>query len=102
MDAKVIEALSILKRYISDQPQIGIILGSGLGGLVEEIENPVSVRFEDIPHFPVSSVDGHRGEVLCGTLCGEAFWHFPAESTTMRVTPCSRSCFRSGSWPHLV
>ncbi len=70
MDAKVIEALSTLKRHISDQPQIGIILGSGLGGLVDEIENSVSVRFEDIPHFPVSSVDGHRGEVLCGTLCG--------------------------------
>jgi purine-nucleoside phosphorylase len=70
MDAKVIEALSTLKRHISAQPQIGIILGSGLGGLVDEIENSVSVRFEDIPHFPVSSVDGHRGEVLCGTLCG--------------------------------
>ena len=70
MDDKVIEAVSTLKRHISDQPQIGIILGSGLGGLVDEIENSVSVRFEDIPHFPVSSVDGHRGEVLCGTLCG--------------------------------
>jgi purine-nucleoside phosphorylase len=62
MDAKVIEAVSTLKRHISDQPHIGIILGSGLGGLLDEIENPVSVRFEDIPH--------HRGEVLCGTLCG--------------------------------
>jgi purine-nucleoside phosphorylase len=70
MHAKVIEAVTALKRHISDAPQIGIILGSGLGGLVDEIENPVSVRFEDIPHFPVSSVDGHRGEVLCGTLCG--------------------------------
>ena len=70
MHAKVIEAVTALRRHISDQPQIGIILGSGLGGLVDEIENPVSVRFEDIPHFPVSSVDGHRGEVLCGTLCG--------------------------------
>ena len=70
MDDKVFEAVSALKRHIRDQPQIGIILGSGLGGLVDEIENSVSVRFEDIPHFPVSSVDGHRGEVLCGTLCG--------------------------------
>ena len=70
MQTKVIEAVNALKRHICDQPQIGIILGSGLGGLVDEIENPVSVRFEDIPHFPVSSVDGHRGEVLCGTLCG--------------------------------
>ena len=70
MDAKVIEAVSYLKRHISDQPQIGIILGSGLGGLVDEIENAVSIRFEDIPNFPVSSVAGHRGEVLLGNLCG--------------------------------
>jgi purine-nucleoside phosphorylase len=70
MDDMVIEAVTALKNHIDYQPQIGIILGSGLGGLVDEIENSVSVRFEDIPHFPVSSVDGHRGEVLCGTLCG--------------------------------
>lgn len=70
MNEKVIEALNALKHHIRNQPQIGIILGSGLSGLVDEIKNPVSIRFEDIPHFPVSSVDGHRGEVLYGTLCG--------------------------------
>ena len=70
MNKKVIEAFTALKHHIDEPPQIGIILGSGLGGLVDEIENSVSVRFEDIPHFPVSSVDGHRGEVLCGSLCG--------------------------------
>ncbi len=46
------------------------MLGSGLGGLVDEIENAARIRFEDIPNFPVSSVDGHRGEVLFGNLCG--------------------------------
>jgi purine-nucleoside phosphorylase len=76
MDDKVTEAVAALKRHIDYQPQIGIILGSGLGGLVDEIENSVSVRFEDIPHFPVSSVDGHRGEVLCGTLCGACLHQF--------------------------
>ena len=70
MNKKVSEAFTALKHHIDEPPQIGIILGSGLGGLVDEIENSVSVRFEDIPHFPVSSVDGHRGEVLCGILCG--------------------------------
>lgn len=64
------EALSALKPHMGAPPQIGIILGSGLGGLVVEIENSVSVRFEEIPNFPVSSVDGHRGEVLFGNLCG--------------------------------
>jgi purine-nucleoside phosphorylase len=74
MDDKVIEAVTALKRYVDDQPQIGIILGSGLGGLVDEIENPVGTRFEDIPNFPVSSVAGHRGEVLCGILCGASLF----------------------------
>jgi purine-nucleoside phosphorylase len=74
MNEKVIEAVTLLNRHIPDQPQIGIILGSGLGGLVDEIENSVSIRFEDIPHFPVSSVEGHRGEVLCGTLCGASLF----------------------------
>ena len=74
MNEKIIEAVTTLKRYIPTQPKIGIILGSGLGGLVDEIENSVSVRFEDIPHFPVSSVEGHRGEVLCGTLCGASLF----------------------------
>lgn len=70
MNKKVIEALTALKQHIKEPSQIGIVLGSGLGGLVDEMENAVSVRFEDIPNFPVSSVAGHRGEVLFGNLCG--------------------------------
>ena len=70
MNKKIIEAVTALKQHIEEPPQIGIVLGSGLGGLVDEMENAVSVRFEDIPNFPVSSVPGHRGEVLFGNLCG--------------------------------
>jgi purine-nucleoside phosphorylase len=70
MNEKVTAALSFLKHRTDRRPKIGVILGSGLGGLIDQVENPVSIRFEDIPHFPVSSVDGHRGEVLLGDLCG--------------------------------
>lgn len=70
MSKKVIEAVNALKQHVDESPQIGIILGSGLGGLVDDIENAVRIRFDDIPNFPVSSVDGHRGEVLFGNLCG--------------------------------
>jgi len=52
MNEKVVEAVTALKRHIHYQPKIGIILGSGLGGLAEEIQDPVRVRFEDIPSFP--------------------------------------------------
>ena len=70
MNKKVIETLTALEQHVEEPPQIGIILGSGLGGLIDEIENAVRIRFEDIPNFPVSSVVGHRGEVLFGIFCG--------------------------------
>jgi purine-nucleoside phosphorylase len=70
MNEKVIEAAEALKLQIDYQPKIGIILGSGLGGLAAEIQNSVGIKFEDIPNFPVSSVDGHHGRVVCGDLCG--------------------------------
>ncbi len=74
MNAKIAEAAAALKRHIHFQPKIGIILGSGLDALTDEIEEAVRVRFADIPHFPVSSVDGHRGEVVAGRLCGASLF----------------------------
>jgi purine-nucleoside phosphorylase len=68
MNKKVIEAVTALKHQVHYQPNIGIILGSGLGGLTDDIQESISVRYEDIPNFPVSSVYGHRGEVICGYL----------------------------------
>jgi len=68
MDEKVIEAVAALKRRVCYRPNIGIILGSGLGGLTDDIQKSVSLRYEDIPNFPISSVHGHRGELICGYL----------------------------------
>ena len=70
MNENVIKAVEALKVHIDYQPKIGIILGSGLGGLAAEIQNSVSIKFEDIPNFPISSVDSHRGKVVCGDFCG--------------------------------
>jgi len=50
---------------------VGIILGSGLGGLVDEIEIHTSVDYHDIPHFPVSTVAGHKGRLIFGRLNGK-------------------------------
>ena len=74
MNAKIAEAVTVLKRHIPFQPKIGIILGSGLDGLADEIQEAVRVRFADIPNFPVSSVDGHRGEVVSGHLGGASLF----------------------------
>ncbi len=52
------------------QPQIALVLGSDLGAIVRDIKNPVKISYENIPHFPMASVEGHAGELVLGTLCG--------------------------------
>ena len=52
-------------------PQIGIILGSGLGSLADSIEDAVAIPYSEIPHFPVSTAIGHKSRLICGTLSGK-------------------------------
>jgi purine-nucleoside phosphorylase len=52
-------------------PEIGIILGTGLGGLVHEIEIQYTLPYESIPDFPVSTVEGHSGKLIFGMLGGK-------------------------------
>lgn len=52
------------------EPEIGLILGSGLGELADDIEDAVKIPYEDIPNFPVSTVKGHAGQLVYGTLSG--------------------------------
>lgn len=52
------------------RPELGMILGSGLGDLANEVENAVRIPYGDIPHFPVSTVHGHSGTLVLGTLEG--------------------------------
>ncbi len=52
------------------KPKVGIILGSGLGGLVNDIEGAQSIGYQDIPHFPASTVKGHAGKLVFGELAG--------------------------------
>ena len=72
MDKKTIEkSVQFLKTKFQQAPQIGLILGSGLGVLAEEIENPINIAYNDIPEFPVSTVEGHAGKLIFGTLNGK-------------------------------
>ncbi|OXM88134.1 purine-nucleoside phosphorylase [Paenibacillus rigui] len=52
-------------------PQIGLILGSGLGDMAKQVEQPVIIPYDEIPHFPVSTVEGHEGQFVIGTLEGK-------------------------------
>lgn len=65
---KIKESTEFLQRKTKSQPKIGIILGTGLGGLVNEIEIKHSISYEDIPNFPLSTVEGHSGRLIFGTL----------------------------------
>jgi purine-nucleoside phosphorylase len=67
---KVRRASDFLKEQYTDIPEIGLILGSGLGVLAEEIEQAVNVPYEKIPDFPVSTVEGHAGQFVFGILNG--------------------------------
>lgn len=69
---KIQEAKAFIEGRLNSQPEIGLILGSGLGSLADEIENPVVIPYNEIPHFPVSTVEGHAGELVVGTLMGKA------------------------------
>ncbi|GAB6087804.1 purine-nucleoside phosphorylase [Alkaliphilus crotonatoxidans] len=65
---KIQEAAEFLKKEVNGPLQIGLILGSGLGILADEIENPTAIPYNRIPHFPVSTVEGHAGELVFGKL----------------------------------
>ena len=68
---KIEESAKFLRTKVSDIPQIGIILGTGLGDLINYIENSQAIDYKDIPNFPVSTVEGHSGRLIFGTLGGK-------------------------------
>lgn len=74
MDKAYLDAIEKAVGYLRgkgvEQPEIGLILGSGLGELADEATDPVAIPYEDIPGFPVSTVEGHAGKLVYGTLGG--------------------------------
>ncbi len=64
-------AAEVIQEQINRQPRVGIILGSGLGSLAEAVENPVVIPYEEIPSWPVSTVEGHQGRLVIGLLEGQ-------------------------------
>ena len=75
MDPRI-EKIHTAADYVTDvlagrKPEIGIVLGSGLGKLADQIENPLVVPYKDIPGFPVSTAIGHKGNFIVGQLGGK-------------------------------
>lgn len=71
MIEKVSDAAKFLKEKGFDTPEVGIILGTGLGALAEDIEVDKEFVYSNIPHFPIATVEFHRGKLLYGTLEGK-------------------------------
>ena len=69
---KIHEALAYIRSSIDNaHPSAGIILGSGLGGLIDIIQKTAEISYSDIPHFTASTVEGHAGKFVFGTLAGK-------------------------------
>ncbi len=71
MIAKINEAVSYIQRIYNTTPVAGIVLGSGLGNFTDEMEISIEIPYADIPHFPVSTVEGHSGKLIFGKLGGK-------------------------------
>lgn len=68
---QITEGTAFIKSKTTLQPEIGIILGTGLGGLAKEIKVETTLSYKDIPYFPISTVETHEGKLLLGILGGK-------------------------------
>ena len=84
--------INIIRNHTDSKPKIGIILGTGLEGLANEIDIATTISYENLPHFPLSTVEFHSGKLLFGTLSGKDIiamqgrFHFYEGYTMQEIT----------------
>jgi purine-nucleoside phosphorylase len=66
------EAAGFVRERIAVHPRVAVVLGSGLGSFAESIEHPVAIAYQDIPHFPRPTVEGHSGRLIIGSVADTA------------------------------
>lgn len=71
MKEELLEAFEYIRKHYKKSPEIGIVLGTGLRGLVDEIEVEKTLAYNFIPHFPISTVESHFGRFIFGTIDGK-------------------------------
>lgn len=72
LPAQIDAAVSVVREHTDTRPEVAIVLGTGLGALAEEIDTEVSVGYQDLPGFPLSTVESHAGRLIIGTLSGKS------------------------------
>jgi purine-nucleoside phosphorylase len=96
------EAAQYILSRSAQQPRVGLILGSGLSPLADQVEEAVAIAYDEIPHFPVSTVAGHAGRLMLGTLAGvpvcvmQGRFHYYEGYTLQQVTLPVRVMQRMG------
>lgn len=86
------ETLEVIRKKTSETYEVGIILGTGLGGLVSEINIEHEIEYDDLPHFPVSTVESHHGKLIFGKINGknvvamQGRFHFYEGYTMQQIT----------------
>src|SRR6266849_116885 len=86
------EAKRLIEARWKNKPRVGIILGTGLGGLTDDIQAELTLPYSEIPHFPIPTVQSHAGRLVCGTLAGktvmamEGRFHFYEGYTLKQIT----------------
>ena len=68
---KIIESVGFINKHVKVEPTVGIILGTGLGALADEIDKKTIIDYGDIPHFPLSTVESHHGKLILGRIGGK-------------------------------
>src|SRR5690349_9248918 len=66
--ARANEAADLVRKKIKLQPRMALVLGSGLGGFADELQERVVIPYREIPHFPTPTAEGHAGNLVIGTI----------------------------------
>lgn len=89
---KLQESIDYIQKKLKNKPEIAMVLGSGLGALAEELENPIFIPYEEVPHFPTSTAPGHAGRFVVGefsgkqVICMQGRFHFYEGYSLAQVT----------------
>src|SRR4051794_38755388 len=67
---KIKEAVESIRSGTPHKPEIGIVLGSGLGAVADQVTDPVIIPYTDIPHFYRTTIEGHKGQAILGKISG--------------------------------
>lgn len=89
---QISESVDFVRQHWTGTPKVGLILGTGLGGLAEQIAVETEIPYSDIPHFPISTTLSHKGQLVCGQLSGvpivamEGRFHYYEGYSTEQIT----------------